>query len=393
MWAMAGPAATRVLADYGATVVRVESEHKLDVGPRRPAVRRPTSPASTTAGCSSTTTRQARPGARPREPRGPRRRARPRPLGRRGVRVVLAAGHAGLGLRLRHAAGGQPRRRHAVVVPHGPDRAAVAPSPGSATSPPPSPASTPSPDGPTARRAAPTAPTPTTWHPASRSPCCSPRSTTGPAPAQGQFIDFSQAEASLHLLSPALLDYEVTGRELGRDRQPSSPAVPPRRVPLPGAGRRRRPLDRHRRRARRGVVVPGGGAAAGPTSRPHHRRTHGPASDELERRGGRVDPAVRRGRADRPPPGARRGRPLRPEQPRAVGRSPARPPRALHQRPTTPSIPTSSSRRAGSCCPAARPSATSRRPPSASTPSRSSSDLLGYDVDRIADIAAAGVLE
>jgi benzylsuccinate CoA-transferase BbsF subunit len=32
MWAMAGPAATRVLADYGATVVRVESEHKLDVG-------------------------------------------------------------------------------------------------------------------------------------------------------------------------------------------------------------------------------------------------------------------------------------------------------------------------------------------------------------------------
>jgi crotonobetainyl-CoA:carnitine CoA-transferase CaiB-like acyl-CoA transferase len=32
MWAMAGPAATRVLADYGATVVRVETVHKLDVG-------------------------------------------------------------------------------------------------------------------------------------------------------------------------------------------------------------------------------------------------------------------------------------------------------------------------------------------------------------------------
>ncbi|MCC6437243.1 MAG: CoA transferase [Acidimicrobiales bacterium] len=31
MWAMAGPATTRVLADYGATVVRVESEHKLEV--------------------------------------------------------------------------------------------------------------------------------------------------------------------------------------------------------------------------------------------------------------------------------------------------------------------------------------------------------------------------
>ena len=30
MWAMAGPAATRVLADYGATVVRVESTHRFD---------------------------------------------------------------------------------------------------------------------------------------------------------------------------------------------------------------------------------------------------------------------------------------------------------------------------------------------------------------------------
>jgi crotonobetainyl-CoA:carnitine CoA-transferase CaiB-like acyl-CoA transferase len=31
MWAMAGPATTRVMADYGATIVRVESEHKLEV--------------------------------------------------------------------------------------------------------------------------------------------------------------------------------------------------------------------------------------------------------------------------------------------------------------------------------------------------------------------------
>lgn len=31
MWAMAGPATTRVMADYGATVVRVESEHKVEV--------------------------------------------------------------------------------------------------------------------------------------------------------------------------------------------------------------------------------------------------------------------------------------------------------------------------------------------------------------------------
>ena len=33
---------------------------------------------------------------------------------------------------------------------------------------------------------------------------------------EGQYIDFSQAEAALHLLGPALLDYSRNGRVLGR---------------------------------------------------------------------------------------------------------------------------------------------------------------------------------
>ena len=33
---------------------------------------------------------------------------------------------------------------------------------------------------------------------------------------QGQYVDFSQAEASLHFLTPALLDYEINGRVQGR---------------------------------------------------------------------------------------------------------------------------------------------------------------------------------
>ena len=51
MWAMAGPGSTRILADYGATVVRVESTTRFDavrmVGPFKTS-----SPARTTPVCS-----------------------------------------------------------------------------------------------------------------------------------------------------------------------------------------------------------------------------------------------------------------------------------------------------------------------------------------------------
>lgn len=39
---------------------------------------------------------------------------------------------------------------------------------------------------------------------------------------EGQYIDFSQAEACIHFLAPAMLDYSINGREFERlgDRDP-----------------------------------------------------------------------------------------------------------------------------------------------------------------------------
>ncbi len=51
---------------------------------------------------------------------------------------------------------------------------------------------------------------------------------------EGQHIDQAQAEAALHFLAPAFLDYTVNGRvpEAVGNRDPA--AAPPRRVPLRG---------------------------------------------------------------------------------------------------------------------------------------------------------------
>ncbi|MBI5948926.1 MAG: CoA transferase [Chloroflexi bacterium] len=52
---------------------------------------------------------------------------------------------------------------------------------------------------------------------------------------QGQYIDFSQAEAALHFLAPAILDYTVNGQVMGRNGN-DDPAMAPHGVyPLAGA--------------------------------------------------------------------------------------------------------------------------------------------------------------
>ena len=64
----------------------------------------------------------------------------------------------------------------------------------------------------------------------------------------GQFVDLSQFEALASLAGPALLDIAVNGRaqEAPGWRSQEAPAAPHGDIPMPPARRRRRPLDRDR---------------------------------------------------------------------------------------------------------------------------------------------------
>jgi crotonobetainyl-CoA:carnitine CoA-transferase CaiB-like acyl-CoA transferase len=216
MWAMAGPAATRVLADYGATVVRVESEHKLDVArgvqpfvANTPGVENGGLFIDNNAGKLGLALDLANPAARDVvfdlvrwadvvcESFSPRA-MRSWGFGYETLRelnpelIMLSSclmgqtgplsSFAGFG-NLAAAISGF----HAITG--WPDRA---------------------PCGPYSAYTDYVAPRITV---AVLLAALDHRARTG----QGQFIDFSQAEACLHLLGPALLDYELRGRELGRD--------------------------------------------------------------------------------------------------------------------------------------------------------------------------------
>ena len=327
MWAMAGPAATRVLADYGATVVRVESEHKLDVArgvqpfvANTPGVENGGLFIDNNTGKLGLALDLANPAARDVvldlvrwadvvcESFSPRA-MRSWGFGYEALRevnpdiVMLSsclmgqtgplASFSGFG-NLAAAISGF----HTITG--WPDRA---------------------PSGPYSAYTDYVSPRFTV---AVLLAALDHRARTG----QGQHIDFSQAEACLHLLGPALLDYEVNGRVLGRDGNRHPEHCPHGVFPC-----RARGDDDDRWIA---IAVDGDEAwarlaaecgradLAGLSAAERHRR-----ADELEGVVGEWTAALRRGRADRPAPGLGRGRPRGAEQPGAVGRPPARPPRPL----------------------------------------------------------------
>ena len=122
MWALAGPVGTRMLADYGAEVVRVESATKHDpIRGGRPLRGAPVRDGDRRA-LSRRQREQADAGTRPRQAGNAGGRPRPRAPGGRRLRVLHTGRNGSNGHRLRGAARSESRPRDAQYLADGPDR-------------------------------------------------------------------------------------------------------------------------------------------------------------------------------------------------------------------------------------------------------------------------------
>ena len=101
MWVMAGPASTRILADYGATVVRIESPTRVDTARTLQPYHGNQLGPDSSGPVRQLQRRQIRNLARPRQSRGARQWYTICSMGRRRHRVLLSQGDARVGLRLR----------------------------------------------------------------------------------------------------------------------------------------------------------------------------------------------------------------------------------------------------------------------------------------------------
>ena len=212
MWVMAGPAGTRMLADYGAR----DRAHRVADSGRHCAHAGAVSEQPDRARCVGAVQQlqrgQVRHHARYRKSALARGHCRSGQMGRRGHGVVLSQGDARVGARLSGASQNQTRHHHAEQLPDGADRSArefrrLWKSRGGDFR-----FSQPHRMARSAARPDPLARTPIMFRRASPRSRFWPRSNIKRRTGKGQYIDQSQAEASLHFLTPALLDYSANGR-------------------------------------------------------------------------------------------------------------------------------------------------------------------------------------
>ena len=106
MWAMAGPAVTRVMADFGATVVRVESGQRIETARTIGPFWRDEVATDSSAIYQNMNAGKLNIALDLANPAGSRRRLRSHPLGGRPDRIVYPRRHGAVGAGLRRACAG-----------------------------------------------------------------------------------------------------------------------------------------------------------------------------------------------------------------------------------------------------------------------------------------------
>ena len=234
-WVAAGPMTTGYLAEYGATVVRVESRQRPDVLRGSPPFGGKGKGLQPQRLLRQLQRQQVRAGPQPGASEGDRHRQALRRLGRPGHREFHARDDGTMRARLRRPARDQARHHHVQHLDAGPRRTEFEPAgirrgalvaerhdghhrlAGSRA------------------RPIPTAPTRTSSCRASPLPPSWRRSTIAGAPGIGQHLDMSQLEVSLHFIAPACSIARSTAAK-GAHGQSRRGGCTARRVSVPGRG-------------------------------------------------------------------------------------------------------------------------------------------------------------
>ena len=231
-WVAVGPMTTSYLAEYGATVVRIESKRRPETLRNSPPFGSPGQSVNRSGYFANYNANKYGIGVNMVHPQARRFRQALGGLGRPRHRELYARNHGGLGSRVRRPLPNQPRYhplQYLDARPRGPYSqqpgfGAVLASLSGMTGITGWPDRMPTnPYGAYTDFLVPRFTVPTILA------ALDYRRRTG----RGQHLDFSQLEVSLHFMAPLLLDYTLNGRERGRTGQPPPRSRPARRLPLP----------------------------------------------------------------------------------------------------------------------------------------------------------------